>query len=106
MKIFNLDARKFVKDAITLLPKGTNFDHVVMNLPASSLEFISDLISTLQEKQIQTEEQSSDSPVTKRTRENHPIVSTAVHCYLFARDGENPLQVCHLEIIIFIDGPG
>lgn len=90
-----------------MLPRNIHFDHVVMNLPAFSLEFIPDLVSALRGKQSSHPNKPADDlPLAKKARECAPSSSTIIHCYLFARTGEDPLQVDFLSMIISIDDTG
>ncbi|EDO36767.1 predicted protein, partial [Nematostella vectensis] len=84
IKAFNLDGREFVMQVTenTLKENNKMFNHVVMNLPATALQFLDvfkGLFSGYEDKFI--------SSLSGSTLINLP----SVHCYCFSKD-ENPMM--------------
>lgn len=84
LKIFNEDARAFLRTALRLYPSG--FDHYVMNLPASAHEFL-DIFAQV----------ASDGTMPLK---NPPAL---IHCYVFCKGDEQPLDKIEMGLGHSID---
>lgn len=80
IKVYNMDARKFVKQALADLQEavgdGGHFDHFIMNLPASAHEFL-DVFPEAIESGLMG---------------NAALQRATIHCYVFCKTGEDPLD--------------
>lgn len=78
VKVFNLDARVFVAQAIKdlLALNHGHFTHFIMNLPASAHEFL-DIFPQL----------ANEGVLDEQT-----ISNATIHCYIFCKSEEDPIE--------------
>jgi tRNA G37 N-methylase Trm5 len=94
-KTFNLDGHDFIIEAHNHFSKNLHghppehiqlFDHYIMNLPASALSFLSSFYGLARNKTIIKPSNS---------------VEPTVHCYLFARLNEDPMDLLRSNLLDF-----